>query len=182
MVNIGPVGIVMEKRKERETDKCPRSKESESNLHILTCAGSGTDAIFSNAIETVQEWLEQGPSQFALTITELIHTHRNQNEPQWYLIEDFETQQVMQHQRAMGKVSMIWDFFHTDWKNVIDEHLHGTRRSSARWLSILSSRIWNVTESMWLHRNEIVHGIDKNNLLSHDRHETLNGEIDQIYT
>ena len=35
---------------------------------------------------------------------------------------------------------------------------------------------------MWKHRNEIEHGNDKNNLLSQDRHETLNEEIDQIYT
>ena len=58
MANIGPVGIVMKKRNERETDSCPRCKERESNLHILTCNGSGTDEIFSTAMETVQEWLE----------------------------------------------------------------------------------------------------------------------------
>ena len=35
---------------------------------------------------------------------------------------------------------------------------------------------------MWTHRNEIEHGNETNNLLSQDRHETLNGDIDLIYT
>ena len=35
---------------------------------------------------------------------------------------------------------------------------------------------------MWIHRNEIEAGNDKKYLLSQDRHETLNGEIDRIYT
>ena len=57
------------------------------------------------------------------------------------------------------------------------------RQSGARcWLAILSTRIWSITESMWKHRNKIEDGNDKNNLLSQDRHETLNGEIDRIYT
>ena len=81
----------MKKDNERETDNCPRYKESESNLHILTCKGSGTNEIFSTAMETVQEWLDQGPSQFAVAITELIHAHRYHHEPKWHIIDDLET-------------------------------------------------------------------------------------------
>ena len=133
-------------------------------------------------METVQEWLDQGPSQLALAITELIHAHRYTHEPNWNILDNLETQQVMRHQWKMGAISLIWGFFHTDWKNIIDEYLHGTRRSGARWLAILSTRIWSVTESMWKHRNEIEHRNDKINLLSQDRHETLNGEINRVYT
>ena len=119
MANIGPVGIVMKQRNKRETDKCLRCKESESNLHILTFAGSGADEILTTAMEMVQEWLDQGPSQFTLAITELIHAHRYNHEPNWHIIDDLETQQIMRHQWKMGEISLIWGFFHTDWKKIL---------------------------------------------------------------
>ena len=171
MANIGPVGMVMKQRNERETDNCPRCKESESNIHIFTCVGAGSDEIFNNAMETVQEWLDKGPKHLALAITELIHAHRYNYELDWHINNDPETRKVMRQQWRMGEISLIWGFFHTDWKKIIDEYLHGTRQPGARWLAILSTRIWSVTESMWKHRNEIEHGNDKNNLLSQDRHD-----------
>ena len=58
-----------------------KKKSSESNIHILTRVGAGTDEIFNNAMETVQEWLDQGPEQLALAITALIHAQRYNYEP-----------------------------------------------------------------------------------------------------
>jgi len=86
----------MVRRKERETGACPRCNESKSNIHIVMCKGPGTEATFLAAMETVQDWLDQGPSQFALAIIELIHSHRNQVQPRWHLIDSHETQQIVQ--------------------------------------------------------------------------------------
>jgi len=58
----------MKQRNERETDNCPRWKESETNFHILTIVGAGTDEIFNTAMETVQEWLDKGPKHLAKSI------------------------------------------------------------------------------------------------------------------
>ena len=114
-------------------------KKSESNFHILTCVAAGTDEIFNNAMETVQECLDKGPKHLAKPIIELIHAHRYGYEPDWHISDDPETRKVMRHQWSMGDISLIWGFFNTDWKKIIDEYLQGTRRSGARWLAILST-------------------------------------------
>ena len=100
----------------------------------------GSDEIFNQAMATVTEWLDKGPKHLALAITELIHAHRYEYEPDYHVSDDPDTRKVMRHQWRMGDISLIWGFFHTDWKNIIDEHLHGTRRSGARWLAILQNR------------------------------------------
>ena len=84
--------------------------------------GGGEDGIFNNAMETVQEWLDKGPKHLALVITDLIHAHRYNYEPDWHISNDQETRKVMRHQWRMGDISLlIWGFFHTDWKTIIDD-------------------------------------------------------------
>ena len=109
----------MKQRNERETDKCPRSQESETNFHIFTCEGAGTDEIFNKAMETVTEWLDKGPTHLAKSIIELIHAHRYGYEPDYYISDNPDTRKVMRHQWRMGNISLIWGFFHIDWKKLL---------------------------------------------------------------
>jgi hypothetical protein len=44
--------------------------------------------ICSTAMETINEWLDQGPPQFAIAINELLRAHREQREPNWHLVSD----------------------------------------------------------------------------------------------
>ena len=78
-------------------------------------------------------------------------------------------------------MSLQWGFMHTGWRPIIDRHFKGSRKSGARWLSILCGRIWGIIERLWEHRNTIEHGVDTNNQLAEDRHAELNEHIDNIF-
>ena len=88
MAHICPVGLILERRKERPTSECPRCKMVETNVHIVTCQGPDTNPKFLTAMETINEWLDQGPPQFAIAINELLRANREQREPNWHLVSD----------------------------------------------------------------------------------------------
>ena len=59
MANTGPVATVLHMRKERDSEQCPRCEEVETNLHILQCKGEGTEEIFQESMEEVNEWIDE---------------------------------------------------------------------------------------------------------------------------
>jgi len=181
MANIGPVGTVLHRRKARDIDMCARCKMEETKIHIVTCQGPDTEQKFLTAMETVDDWMRTGPNQFAIAIRELLRAHRNRTRPRWHLVDDEDTIQTMKQQWSLSKVSLLWGFLHTGWRPIIDRHFKGSRKSSARWLSILCGRIWGITEQLWEHRNTIEHGVDANNHLAEERHSELNEQIDAIF-
>ena len=51
MANIGPVGKVMFRRKEREDPQCPKCQEDETNMHVAQCRGADSDEVFTTTIQ-----------------------------------------------------------------------------------------------------------------------------------
>jgi len=137
--------------------------------------------ICSTAMETINEWLDQGPPQFAIAINELLRAHREQREPNWHLVSDDMIKTTMKQQWTMSKLALQWGFLHKGWVPIITEHLKGTKRSAPKWLAILSNRIWEITEDLWKHRNDVEHGNEKANQLSSAQHRILDEQIDRIY-
>jgi hypothetical protein len=182
MAHICPVGLILERRKERPTSECPRCKMVETNVHIVTCQGPDTNPKFLTSMETINEWLDHGPPQFSIAINELLRAHREQREPNWQLVSDDTIKTTMKQQWNMSKLALQWGFLHKGWVPIITEHLKGTKRSAPKWLAILSNRIWEITEDLWKHRNDVEHGNEKRNKLSSDKHTILDEQIDRIYT
>ena len=89
MANIGPVGKVMFRRKEREDLQSPKCQEEETNMHVAQCRGADSDDIFKTTMEGVDKWLKQSPKQMAIAIRELIVVAFSEaREPIWTNIDD----------------------------------------------------------------------------------------------
>jgi len=83
MANIGPVGKVMFRQKEREDPQCSKCQDEETNMHVAQCRGADSDDVFKTTMEGVDEWLKQSPKQMAIAIRELILAFREAREPIW---------------------------------------------------------------------------------------------------
>jgi len=68
---------------------------------------------------------------------------------------------IAQEQWFVSHIKIMWGFFHKSWNELVKKYLVGTRRSSHKWLSILSNRIWKIAEDAWKHKNSIEHGDDE---------------------
>ena len=128
-------------------NECARCRMEETNIHIVTYQGSDTEQHFLIAMETVDEWMQAGPNQFVIAIRELLRAHRNCTRPRWHLLEDADTRQSMKKHWSLSKISLLWRFMRTGWRPIIDRYFKGSRKSGARWLSILCGRIWGITEN-----------------------------------
>ena len=181
MANIGPVGSVLHRRGERESALCPRCQRTETNIHVTQCKGTEQDKIFQKSMEMVDEWLATGPIQMSVAIKELLNASREQRDPVWTIIDDMEIRAIAQEQWFLSNITIMWGFFHKSWNDIVQKHLLGTRRSSHKWLAILSNRIWEITEDAWKHRNSIEHGDDENNERSKEINQELDKEVDSIY-
>ena len=55
IANIGPVGLVLYRRGERESALCPRYQRTETNIHVTQCRGPKQDNFFQKSMEIVDK-------------------------------------------------------------------------------------------------------------------------------
>ena len=42
----------------------------------------------------------------------------------------------------------------------------GSKRSALRWVSTISTQLWNITYQLWMHRNDVLHASSRIHILS----------------
>ena len=127
MANIGPVGKVMFRRKEREDLQCPKCQEEETNMHVAQCRGADSDNVFTTTMEGVDKWLRQSPKQMAIAIRELILAFREAREAIWTKIDDESIKEIARAQWFLSNPQLCGAFciIHTG----LHESALGTRVS-----------------------------------------------------
>ena len=89
---------------------------------------------------------------------------------------------AIKKQMGLGKDTYTCGLLCVKWKHVQKEYLCqvGSRKCEQKWAATLSTKLIELTNDMWKHRNNILHSND--NIIREQEHQTLNNHIDYIYS
>ena len=162
------VGKMMEYRKARDCNDCPRCGHSHENtLHVLRCRHIDSRKKWRRGIKDLRKWLYQKQTEEQLA-EGLIQTLRQFNKP-----GDFESfipsglkddlKSCFEAQAMIGWTGFLEGMMTTKWAEFQDSIFkkRGSRKSGHRWAVELSKQLWKLVFSMWDHRNSVLFAKDK---------------------
>ena len=159
----GAFGKMMEHRKARHLNHCPRCKTTpETPYHCLTCRGQHAPALFKSKLNSLATWLRTqhtDPAILTAIITNLTQWHHRPSE---FHHDDHNnpigSQPYVQHQTNLGWFPFINGFIAPSWRTAQQTYYnsHHPQRSSALWASRLLTKLWTLSFSLWQHRNKIL--------------------------
>jgi hypothetical protein len=155
---------ISSKRKQRVSSECPRCREDREHLlHILTCKEQSASDLFDSLLDTLEGWLRDVHTNPLLT-TFLIDGLRSwHNDPQGIelVLNDFEppVQYALQSQLDIGWYALLCGYITKHFESIQTVYYQqlGKRNSGRRWAIRLIGKLWQITHSMWCHRNEALH-------------------------
>jgi hypothetical protein len=168
-------GKMMQRRRERTTDECPRCGQPEDVEHVWRCQVD-TASIWQRAMSSLNEWLISNswhPEMSRLIIEGLSRWHDGSD------LDKLTTtipwlQDIITKQTECGWRNFFEGMLLIDWKMGLKLHFGRIRsaKSPRRWISALIRKLWQVAWDLWEHRNGYLHQ-SKNNLWS----QQLDSEI-----
>jgi predicted RNA-binding Zn-ribbon protein involved in translation (DUF1610 family) len=151
-------GVMMKRRKERQTDECPRCGESEDVEHIWRCQYD-TQGMWTKSMANLKEWMlsnETHPALINLILDGLeswrMGSSLKREHPPWL-------HALAEHQSQCGWKNFFEGFLVKEWRVESQAHLSRlkSKRSSKRWTSALIRKLWQVAWDLWEHRNGYLH-------------------------
>jgi hypothetical protein len=171
-------GQMMKRRRERDTDACPRCGDLETVEHMWKCQQDTAD-LWESAIKSVQRWMTENHThpEMVRVIVQCLNQWRfnNNSKPTTYIPW---LQELIDKQTRCGWRNFFEGLILKDWREAMTLHLAKIRstKSSKRWLTALIRKLWQVAWDLWEHRNGFLHEKD-NNLIE----QQVNGQIQQQF-
>jgi predicted RNA-binding Zn-ribbon protein involved in translation (DUF1610 family) len=166
-------GVMMKRRKERQTDECPRCGESEDVEHIWRCQYD-TQEIWNKSMANLKEWLLRNETHPALSslILDGLEGWRTglglqSVRPSWL-------NKLAEQQSQCGWRNFFEGFWVKEWRVESQVQLSRikSKRSSKRWTSVLIRKLWQVAWDLWEHRNGYLHA-NENSILTRQLDEEI---------
>jgi hypothetical protein len=156
------VGHMAFRRKHQDHSDCPRCQEpDETTHHVIQCNDARADVCWNLQLQHLTAWIQEQDTLPA--ISQLILSRLND----WRNNRPFTQHQCTPAlQAALDKQDQIgwWNFLlgrvAIDFATLQTQHYQeqGRRRTGRTWLSALIKQLWDVSFTMWEHRNHILHG------------------------
>ena len=161
-----PTGKVMLRRKKWPINACPRCGQPEDHQHIIKCDSPTAKSEFLLRWGELDDWIMKSSSpDISEAICTILTDYRNGYEtiytsPHWSPL----VQSAVLEQIKLGPRSFIEGMLCKQWAQAQQEHLllqGDTRRSATRWAATLTTKLWNLTHQMWIHRNHELHHVEE---------------------
>lgn len=152
-------GRMMRRRRERETDACPRCGEPEDVEHVW-CCGYDTEALWNKAINDLRVWMDDNSThpQMRDAIIHGLNSWRSGT------AETFSTlipwlQELTTKQQQCGWRNFFEGLWITDWLIATQRYFLkiAPKKSPRRWTSALIRKMWLIAWDLWEHRNGYLH-------------------------
>ena len=118
-----------------------------------------------------------------IAIVDLVTAFRIDNQD-YEIPEDTKTLIVtaIKKQMGLGKDAYPCGLLCVQWKHAQQEYFCqvGSRKCEHKWAATLATKLIELTNDMWKHRNNILH--NKDNIIREQEHQTLNDHINYIYS
>ena len=157
------VGVVMEYRKSRKTNCCPRCHEEvEDPLHVICCPDNRASEEWDKLIENLQEWMRQTDTdpEIRYGLSQVLRTFREAEDKQMIVPHGIspEITNCFRQQATIGCTQFLNGLLTTEWAKAQDQYYKrkGSRRHGRRWAINLLKQLWRLVFGMWDHRNTIL--------------------------
>ena len=168
-------GRYMTKIKLRHSSNCPLcNTPNEDQTHILTCSNSNLDSLRCDLLSNIKTWMESAKTSPYITnfIYNGIHTwFQNPLQPNHLHIDPCTSEHIQRgilSQQSIGWFNTLCGFFNNDFINIQSSHYTSinSKQSATIWAAKLISKLWNLLQSIWIHRNIKLHRTNSIHLLS----------------
>jgi hypothetical protein len=152
-------GRMMFRRKEWDSDKCPRCRQPNENTdHVWKCK-QDTESLWNKSMETLKQWLllnKTHPEIASLIINHLQAWRRDDGFPQ---VKIPWAKPAFEAQTGIGWKNFFEGMMSQEWQEVQKFYFTriGSKRSPKRWTSALIRKLWQIAWDLWEHRNGFVH-------------------------
>lgn len=156
--NTVPTGRVMQRRKQRVFNRCPRCNHwGEDREHILRCWDIRANIIWKAGIKKLQQimTMEDTHPEIGKFIMDGLNTYKRSSAP--LRINHNNTWQTKQQQ--IGWMNFLTGFFSSTMVEVQQQYYrnNGSRKGGHIWAGKLTLQCWNLIHNMWVGRNEVLH-------------------------
>jgi hypothetical protein len=145
-------GQMMKRRKERDTDECPRCGAPENVPHIWRCLRDTSD-LWETSMKNLKEWLLSNNThpEMARMIVEGMSSWRHGNPMATTHIPWLQT--IIDRQSKCGWNNFFEGLILTDWRTEMTRNLSNLKlaKSSRRWAVALIRKMWQVAWDLWEH-------------------------------
>ena len=159
------IGKVMEYRKARKDNCCPRCfEEVEDALHVLQCPDRNAAETWDSLVEELQEWMRQRNTnpEIRSGISQVLWKYRNMDENEFHTFLPTSLspaiRECFQQQAKIGWNQFLFGMVTTRWASEQDQYYRriGTRQHGRRWAIQFSKQVWKIVFGMWDHRNKVL--------------------------
>ena len=192
------VGRMMNFRKARVTNTCPRCGEAqETTLHVLRCQSKPARRQWKKGVRRLEKWMSQNRTRtdIRLSISAALRQFNRNEDFDTFIPPSFSSgvESCLVTQSTIGWIGFLEGFLSPQWSDQQEQYFQSIdqRRSGKRWAVGLSKQLWKLVFSMWEHRNEALFATTKVDDLSgiqmvkrailKERNIGL-GTLDQSYT
>ena len=163
------VGIVMVQRKQRVSGRCPRCGGANEDVpHVITCTSTDASNTWNDALNDLMLCLQSRGTNptFSQTIIADLRSRRrglsdlNPSDTRWDGISLRSQNRIGWFNFLQGRVSIGWAYHQQSYFKD-----HDMRRTGQRWVESLIKKLWDVSWTMWDHRNGALHESDDHGVL-----------------
>ena len=176
------VGTVMVRRDERKHSECPRCGHLEEDVrHVVICRDQHAQTIWQAQLSNLRSWLQKRithPKIVSTIMAGLRMWHRgacllDPLDPKWHSKCLYAQNAIRWENFLQRRVSLEWADHHQQYYKHLD-----MRRTGRRWTIALIQKLWDVSWTMWDHRNHFLHEGDSNKVLGNsDLNESVMDEF-----
>ena len=143
--------------------ECPRcGQDDESTPHILRCTDVGARAHWRACIHRLRHWMQTNNTCPTLTKWILIRLHewRTEATTRQPVTATPAVNKAIREQDRIGWWGFLLGRLATSFTTAQADHFHQTRsrKKASAWTPKFLHQIWDLTFSMWEHRNNALHG------------------------
>ena len=151
-------------------------QENETTTHILRCQNINMGKVRAELMTELKQWLIQKETQS--DIVEFL----GDGLESWFQSERYEINEnvdshiriAFESQILIGWESLLHGFMSK--KLIMCQQLHYTslkrRKLGTRWGIMLTIKLWQIIQKLWIHRNSVLHETEAINLVSGKEHLT----------
>ena len=159
------VGTVMKRRGVRLRSNCPRCGTPDENTqHVTTCKDRDATDLWNAQLNDLMRWMQRRGTkpQITNTIIAGLRTWRlalpslQDDDRRWDGI-------CLQEQNEIGWFNFLQGRLSLEWRAKQEAYYKamGLRRTGRRWIEALIKKLWEISWTMWDHRNKVLHDNDR---------------------
>ena len=158
------VGKMELRRGNQDHDECPRCRQSEDVVHVLTCRGTGADLAFTTSLQKLDAHMRKittAPETRQLVLKRLQHWRLHQHLVPFTeaVPDEFGLREAVSAQDDIGWYNFLLGRLSNKWSDVQARYLESiqSRSSGRRWTIAILEKLWDISWDMWEQRNGIAH-------------------------